>query len=65
MRYEDPTGEVAETAWDIFSLASEVASFVTNVKQGNVKGAIVDSLGIIADCFWFWSTKKYWYIENC
>lgn len=49
MRYVDPTGEVAETAWDIFSLASGVASFVTNVKQGNVKGAIVDSLGIIAD----------------
>ena len=49
VKYTDPTGEVAETAWDIFSLASGVASFVANVKQGNAKGAIIDALGIVAD----------------
>ena len=49
MKYVDPTGEVAETAWDAFSLASGVASFDANVKQENAKGAIIDALGIVAD----------------
>ena len=49
VKYTDPDGEVAETAWDIFSLASGVASFVANVKEGNAKGAIIDALGIVAD----------------
>ena len=49
MRYTDPDGEVEETAWDIFSLASGVASFVANIKEGNAKGAIIDALGIVAD----------------
>ena len=49
VKYTDPTGEVAETAWDAFSLATGVQSFVENIKSGNVKGAVLDGLGIIAD----------------
>ena len=49
VRYTDPTGEVAETAWDAFSLATGVQSFVENIKSGNVKGAVLDGLGIVAD----------------
>ena len=49
VKYTDPTGEVAETAWDVFSLATGVQSFVENIKSGNVKGAVIDGLGIVAD----------------
>jgi hypothetical protein len=38
-----------ESAWDIFSLGTGVASFVHNVKEGNVGAAIVDGIGIVAD----------------
>ncbi len=47
--YTDPDGQIVETAWDVFSLVTGVASFVENVKEGNVKGAIIDGLGIVAD----------------
>ena len=47
--YSDPDGKFAETAWDVFSLAAGIASLVADVKSGNVKGAVIDSLGIIAD----------------
>ena len=49
IRYTDPDGQIVETAWDVFSLVTGVASFVENVKEGNVKGAIIDGLGIVAD----------------
>ncbi|MBO5628813.1 MAG: RHS repeat-associated core domain-containing protein [Aeriscardovia sp.] len=49
VKYTDPDGKFAETAWDIFSLATGVASLVADVKAGNVKGAVIDSLGIVAD----------------
>ncbi|WP_433006654.1 RHS repeat domain-containing protein [Treponema socranskii] len=49
VKYTDPDGNFVETAWDIFSLATGVASLVTNVKAGNVKGAVIDGLGIVAD----------------
>ena len=49
VKYTDPTGEVLETAWDAFSLATGIQSFVENIKSGNVKGAVLDGLGIVAD----------------
>ena len=45
----DPDGKIWETALDIGSLVMGVKSFTTNVKEGNVGGAIVDGLGIVAD----------------
>jgi RHS repeat-associated protein len=45
----DPDGRWVESAWDIFSLGTGVASFVHNVKEGNVGAAIVDGIGIVAD----------------
>ena len=49
VKYVDPDGNFFETAWDVFSLVTGVASLVADVKSGNVKGAVMDSLGIIAD----------------
>lgn len=49
VKYTDPTGEVLETAWDAASLVTGVLSFSENAKSGNVKGAVLDGLGIIAD----------------
>ena len=49
VRYVDPDGKFAETAWDVFSLSAGIASLAADIKAGNVKGAIIDSLGIVAD----------------
>lgn len=49
VRYIDPNGMWIESAWDAISLGMGVKSFADNVKQGNVKGAIIDGVGIIAD----------------
>ena len=42
----DPTGKFV---WDAISLAAGVVSLVADIKAGNVKGAIIDSLAIVAD----------------
>ena len=44
VRYVDPDGKFAETAWDVFSLAAGIASLVADVKSGNVKGAVIDNM---------------------
>ena len=49
VRYIDPDGRILETAWDIASLVTGVASLVADVRAGNVKAAVIDSLGIVAD----------------
>lgn len=45
----DPEGNIWETAIDIASLVTGIKSFVSNVQEGNVGGAVVDGLGIVAD----------------
>jgi hypothetical protein len=45
----DPTGQVIETVWDVANIGMGVASFGANVATGNVVGAVVDGLGIVAD----------------
>ena len=45
----DTDGQIFETAWDAASLAMGIKSFVDNVKQGNVGGAIIDGIGIVGD----------------
>ncbi len=49
IKYTDPDGCFAENAWDVLSLAAGVRSFVRNVKSGDVGGAVLDAVGIIAD----------------
>ena len=49
MRYVDPDGRAIETGWDLFSLGSGVASFIENIRDGNVGGAIIDGVGIVVD----------------
>ena len=45
----DPDGKAIETAWDIASIGLGIGSLVKNIKDGNIKGAIGDGLGIAAD----------------
>jgi RHS repeat-associated protein len=47
--YKDETGYIAETVWDIASLTIGIASLGVNISQGDTKGIILDSLGIVAD----------------
>ena len=49
VRYVDPDGGIIDTFIDAASLVMGVKSFVSNVKQGNTKAAIVDGVGIVAD----------------
>jgi RHS repeat-associated protein len=49
LRFHDPNGRWLESVWDAASLAVGVASFVDNVRQGNVGSAIMDGVGIVAD----------------
>ena len=49
IKYTDPDGNFVDTAWDALSLAAGIYSFVKNVKNGDVVGAIIDGAGIIAD----------------
>ena len=44
----DPTGLIVETIWDLASLGTGVVSFIGNVKQGNVGGAVLDAVGVVA-----------------
>lgn len=47
--FVDPTGEVAETGWDIFNIALGVGSFSANASAGNVAGAALDGAGVALD----------------
>ncbi len=45
----DKSGNCFETAFDVVSLVADVHSFVSNIKEGNVGGAIVDGIGTVFD----------------
>ena len=45
----DPDGAAAETVFDIASIGVGVASFISNVRKGNVGAAIVDAVGVVVD----------------
>jgi hypothetical protein len=45
----DRTGEAIETAWDVVNIGLGVASFVSNVSQGNYLSATVDAVGVALD----------------
>ncbi|QFZ21108.1 SpvB/TcaC N-terminal domain-containing protein [Saccharothrix syringae] len=49
VKYTDPDGQWVESAWDAVSLGMGVASFVSNVREGNGWGAALDAVGIVAD----------------
>ena len=49
VKYTDPDGNFVETAWDIASLVSGVGSLIADIRAGNVTGAVIDGLGIVAD----------------
>jgi len=45
----DPTGQIAETPWDVANVGMGVASLAGNVASGNVGGALVDAAGLAYD----------------
>ncbi len=45
----DPNGDFPDAIWDVASLTIGIKSMVSNVKSGNVGGALVDGVGIILD----------------
>jgi RHS repeat-associated protein len=49
LRYVDPDGEAIETPWDAINVGIGVASFVANVRAGNVGGAVLDAVGVVYD----------------
>ena len=49
INYVDPNGKWIETAWDVANVVMGVESFVSNIRQGNVAGAVVDGVGVVLD----------------
>ena len=49
VNYVDRSGQFPETLWDIANVVMDVKSLATNIAVGNVGGAIVDGIGLIAD----------------
>ncbi len=49
VKYVDPDGKIVESPWDAISLGIGIASLIGNIKKGDVKGIIVDSIGVVAD----------------
>lgn len=47
--FKDPDGAIIETVWDVANITLGVASFVSNVREGNVGAAIIDGLGVAVD----------------
>ena len=45
----DKEGKYWETGFDVLSLATGLASFRDNLREGNFLGALVDGVGIVAD----------------
>lgn len=49
VNYRDPDGKFPETLWDVANLVLDVRSLVQNIREGNVKDALVDGGGFIFD----------------
>ena len=49
VNFVDPDGEAFETVSDIISLGIGIRSFAKNLKEGNMRGAIGDGVGIVFD----------------
>ena len=49
MKYVDPNGKWVETLWDATNVALDISSLKSNIKDGNVGGAIMDGVGLILD----------------
>ena len=47
--YTDPDGLIVDSVWDGISLGTGVISLVADIKAGNTKAAVIDTLGIVAD----------------
>ena len=49
MKYTDPDGKVIETGWDVFNVALDASSFVSNMVSGNYSGAAWDLFSLLYD----------------
>src|SRR3546814_5595704 len=48
-KFKDPDGRIIETAWDVFNIGLGVASFASNVSDGNYGAAALDAVGVVVD----------------
>ena len=49
IKHVDRNGKWIESAWDVASVAMGISSLSTNVREHNIKDAIVDGVGIVLD----------------
>ena len=49
IKHVDRNGKWIESAWDVVSVAMGISSLSTNVREHNIKDAIVDGVGIVLD----------------
>jgi RHS repeat-associated protein len=49
LKYNDPDGNIIETAWDVVNVGMDVVSLASNVAAGNWGGAALDAAGLIVD----------------
>jgi hypothetical protein len=49
IKYRDPDGRWVESAWDAANVVLGAKSFVSNVSNGNIGGAILDGVGVLVD----------------
>ena len=49
VKYTDPSGYAAETAWDAFNVITGAVSLGKNLAAGNYLGAVVDGVGVLLD----------------
>jgi RHS repeat-associated protein len=49
VNFNDPTGHVAETPWDLFNVGLGSYSLTTNIREGNWGWAAVDAVGLAYD----------------
>ena len=47
--YRDPDGRWVESVWDAANVVMGAKSFVSNVSEGNIGGAIIDGFGVVID----------------
>jgi hypothetical protein len=49
IRYVDPSGNIVESPWDVFSLVVGVGTLGYNLYNGNYADAALDAVGIAVD----------------
>jgi RHS repeat-associated protein len=49
LNWIDPCGLLPDAIWDVASIVTGVVSMYNNIRDGDIRGSVIDGLGIIAD----------------